>query len=110
MLEMPALPFTATATGIRLAVRLTPRASRTGLDGIVTGADGKRMLQIRVAAPPVEGAANAALIALLSEALDVRKSDIMIIAGENARLKRLDIAGDPAEIAARIEAWVLRRG
>jgi uncharacterized protein YggU (UPF0235/DUF167 family) len=50
------------------------------------------------------------LIALLSEALDVRKSDIMIIAGENARLKRLDIAGDPAEIAARIEAWVLRRG
>ena len=110
MLEMPALPFTATATGIRLAVRLTPRASRTGLDGIVTGADGKRMLQIRVAAPPVEGDANAALIALLSEALDVRKSDIMIIAGENARLKRLDIAGDPQEIAARIEAWVLRRG
>src|SRR6478735_3265031 len=108
MLEMPALPFTATATGIRLAVRLTPRASRSGLDGIFTGPDGKPMLQIRVAAPPVDGAANAALIALLSDALDVRKADITIVLGETARVKRLEILGDPADIAARIEAWGLR--
>jgi uncharacterized protein YggU (UPF0235/DUF167 family) len=50
------------------------------------------------------------LIALLSDALDVRKSDITIVSGETARVKRLEILGDPADIAARIEAWGLRRG
>jgi uncharacterized protein len=105
---MSALPFTATATGVRLSVRLTPRASRTGLDGLVTGADGRPMLQIRVAAAPVEGAANAALIALVAAALHVRKADVVIIAGQSARVKRLDILGDPAEIGPRIEAWMAR--
>ncbi len=103
---MSSLPFATTATGIRLVVRLTPRASRTGRDGIVTSADGKPMLQIRVAAPPVEGAANAALIGFLAAALELRKSDITIASGETARVKRLDILGDPAEIAARITTWV----
>src|SRR4051794_4338947 len=103
---MTALPFTATARGLRLAVRLTPRASPAGLDGIVTDADGKPMLHIRVAAAPVEGAANAALIAFLAEALRLRKSDIAIVAGESARGKRLDISGDPAGLGARVSAWI----
>jgi uncharacterized protein (TIGR00251 family) len=104
---MLTLAFTGTAKSLRLTVRLTPRASRSGLDGTVTGVGGKPMLQIRVAAPPVEGAANAALIALLADALHIRKSDVTIVSGENARVKRLDIAGDPAAIGARIEAWML---
>ena len=70
------LPFAAAAgTGVRLAVRLTPRAARDGLDGAVAGPDGRQALRLRVAAPAVEGAANAALIAFVAASLRVRKSD-----------------------------------
>jgi uncharacterized protein len=55
---------------------------------------------------PVEGAANPALIAFLAEALRLRKSDIAIVAGESARVKRLDIAGDPAVLGERVSAWI----
>ncbi len=53
---MTAKPYSATTNGIRLAVRLTPRASRNGLDGIGLDADGRPVLRIRLTAPPVEGA------------------------------------------------------
>src|SRR3954453_12761940 len=55
---------------------------------------------------PVEAAANPALIAFLAEALRLRKSDIAIVAGESARVKRLDIAGDPAVLGERVSAWI----
>lgn len=59
------LPFAAaTSGGVRIAVRLTPRAARNGIDGAAPGAGGRSALHLRVAAPPVEGAANAALVAL----------------------------------------------
>ena len=99
-------PWAPIPDGIRLAVRLTPRASRTGLDGVVTGADGRGAVQLRVAAPPVEGAANAALIAYLAEALDLRRRDIRIVSGETARQKMVTLAGDSADLSARIVAWV----
>jgi uncharacterized protein (TIGR00251 family) len=103
-------PYSADKTGVRLAVRLTPRASRNGLDGIVTGADGRTALQLRLAAPPVEGAANKALIAFLADALKLRKSDIAIKSGETSRLKILTLAGDPTAIIARLDAWAGRTG
>ena len=59
-----ALPFTVTPAGVRLAVRLTPRAARNRLDGVVMMADGRTALQLRIVAPPVDGAANAALMPL----------------------------------------------
>ncbi|KQP03340.1 DUF167 family protein [Methylobacterium sp. Leaf93] len=99
-------PYTATREGVRLAVRLTPRASRTGLDGLVEGADGRVWVQMRVAAPPVEGAANTELIAALAEALDLRRSDIRIVTGDTARQKILALSGDPALLTSRLEAWI----
>ncbi len=92
--------------GVRLAVRLSPRASRDGLDGVVIGADGKAVARIRLAAPPVDGAANAALVAFLARALSVRKGDIRIHAGETSRTKLLDIDGDGPVIAAKLAAWL----
>ncbi|WP_248710257.1 DUF167 domain-containing protein [Sediminicoccus sp. KRV36] len=68
--------------------------------------DGAAYLQLRLAAPPVEGAANAALIAFLAKALDLRKADITLIAGQRARLKRLALAGDGPELARRVTAWI----
>jgi uncharacterized protein YggU (UPF0235/DUF167 family) len=99
-------PYAAELTGIRLAVRLTPRGGRDALDGVMRGADGRAALQVRLAAPPVEGAGNAALIAFLASALGLRKADITIRSGTTARLKILHLAGDPADIAARLAAWI----
>jgi uncharacterized protein (TIGR00251 family) len=95
-------PYVVIADGVRLAVRLTPRASRNGVDGVVKGADGRCALQIHLTAPPVEGAANAALIAFLAEVLGLRKRDIAIRSGETGRLKILRLAGDPDALLARL--------
>ncbi|MBO9709865.1 MAG: DUF167 domain-containing protein [Caulobacter sp.] len=81
---------------MRLAVRLTPRGGREGIDGWETGPDGRPYLKVRVSAPPVEGAANAALVAFLAKALGLSKSAVAIASGATARLKIVDIQGcDP---------------
>jgi uncharacterized protein len=105
------VPFaTPGGAGLRLAVRLTPRAARNGVDGIGTGADGRPALRLRAAAPPVEGAANGALVAFLAEALRLRKADIAIVSGERGRSKLLELAGDPADLLDRLAAWIEARG
>ncbi len=68
--------------------------------------DGTSVLRLRVAAVPDKGRANAAAIALLAKALGVPKSALTLLAGETARLKTIAIAGDGAELAARLEALV----
>ena len=54
--------------------------------------------------PPVDGAANAALVTFLAARLALRRSDVTILSGETARLKLVHLAGDGAAIAARLEA------
>lgn len=76
----------------RLQVRVHPRASRTE---IVRWREG--VLQMRVAAPPVEGAANAACLALLAETLGVPKTAITLTAGARSREKCFTIVGLSAE-------------
>lgn len=99
-------PFRIVPDGLRLAVRLTPRASRDGVDGVKAAPDGSLHLQLRLAAPPVEGAANEALIAFLAKSLKLRKSDVTLVAGERARLKRVALRGDGAELARRVADWI----
>ncbi len=85
---------------MRLAVRLTPRGGREALDGWAVDGDGRPYLKVRVAAPPVEGAANAALIAFLAKTLGVPRTSLAIVSGAGARLKLIDIAGcDPLSLA-----------
>ena len=91
--------------GVHLVVRLVPRAGRNGIDGIRADADGRPMLQLRLAAPPVEGAANAALVTFVAGALDLRQREVTIVAGERSRSKRLYLAGEPAELMRRLDAW-----
>jgi hypothetical protein len=55
----------------------------------------------RLTAPPVEGAANAALVALVAKRFDVAKRAVTLISGDTARLKRLAIGGDPETLEAR---------
>ncbi|MBN9553359.1 MAG: DUF167 domain-containing protein [Alphaproteobacteria bacterium] len=100
---MTAKPYSALAGGVRLAVRLTPRAGRDGLDGVGADADGRPVLRIRLAAPPVDGAANEALIAFLAELLDLRKKDVVIRSGHAARTKIVELTGAPDVLLARLD-------
>lgn len=74
-------------------MRVTPRASRD-----VLAAGTGEHFAARLAAPPVEGAANAALVPLVAKTFGVPKRDVTLIAGETSRLKRLSIAGDGAAL------------
>ena len=71
-----------------LDIRVIPRSPRTRVDG--TRGDA---ILVRLAAPPVDGAANDALIAFLSTALDIPRRDILLVAGEKSRDKRVRITG-----------------
>ncbi|ENZ82745.1 MULTISPECIES: DUF167 domain-containing protein [Caulobacter] len=84
-----------------LAVRLTPRGGRDGVDGWALDADGRAYLKVRVASPPVDGAANAALVAFLAKSLKIPRSAIRLAAGETARLKRLELEGVGPDDLAR---------
>ena len=66
-------------------------------------ADGRAVLKARVRAVPSEGAANAALIRLIAQALDIAPRQVTLAAGAWARIKRLMIAGDGAALAAALE-------
>lgn len=72
----------------RFAVHVQPRASRSEIVGIHGAA-----LKVRVTAPPVDGAANAALIAVLSEAFAVPRTAVRILAGESSRSKIVEVDG-----------------
>jgi uncharacterized protein (TIGR00251 family) len=72
---------------VDLEARVTPRAGRSS----VSVRDGA--LVVKLAAAPVDGAANDELIALLSKALKVPKRDITIVSGERSRTKRIRVAG-----------------
>jgi uncharacterized protein (TIGR00251 family) len=87
-----------------LTVRLTPRARRDRILGVETDARGQRVLKVAVAAPPVDGKANAALTALLAAAFEVPKSAVAVVGGATARIKRVALAGDPKRLAARLAA------
>jgi len=83
---------------VRFAVRLTPRGGRDAIDGV--GEDG--LLRVRVAAPPVEGAANDALCRLLARALGVPPGGVRIVKGGSGRQKLVEAEADPPRLAA---AW-----
>lgn len=86
------------ATGVVLDVRVVPRARKTELGGTRQDA-----LLVRVAAPPVDGAANELLVRFLSAALSVPVRSVRIVSGGTGRLKRLAIDGlGEAEVRARL--------
>jgi uncharacterized protein (TIGR00251 family) len=78
--------------------RVMPRAPRTRVDGMRGGS-----ILIRLAAPPVDGAANDALIAFLADVLALPRRNIQIVSGEKSRDKRVQIEGlDEASARARL--------
>jgi uncharacterized protein (TIGR00251 family) len=84
----------STAGGIVIDVRVIPRAARSAIAGVRGDA-----LLVRLNAPPVDGAANVELIALLAATFHVPQRAIAIVAGETSRRKRVRIAGIDARAA-----------
>jgi uncharacterized protein (TIGR00251 family) len=86
--------------GVELLVLVQPRASRSK---IVGEHDGR--LKIALAAPPVDGEANAALIEFLAELLEVKRAQVELLDGHTGRRKRLRVAGvSSAEAGKRLAA------
>ena len=75
-----------------LKVHVVPRASRSEIVGEHNGA-----LRIRLAAPPVDGAANEELVRVLARALKVPRSSIQITSGHTSKVKQLKITGAPPD-------------
>lgn len=77
----------------RLTVRVTPKGGRDAVDGWTSDEAGRPVLKVRVSAPASDGAANAAVVALIAKALKVPRSAVRIAAGETSRMKRLELDG-----------------
>lgn len=91
--------ITAADDGVVLAVRVVPRAGRSGLGGTRDEA-----LLVRLAAAPVDGAANDELVRVLADAFDVPRRQVAIVSGDRSRHKRVRIDGITAAGAAAVIA------
>jgi uncharacterized protein YggU (UPF0235/DUF167 family) len=96
-------PIKATATGVQLRVRLTPRADRDAIDGVRALADGRQALSARVRAVPEKGAANSALETLVAVWAGVPASSVSIGSGQTQRVKSVDISGETVALLARCQ-------
>lgn len=103
---MARAPYTITDRGLRLAVRLTPKAGRTRIEGLAAEAQGGVVIKVAVTPAPENGKANAALIKLLAKEWRLAKTSISIERGATARRKTLAIAGDGRALAARLDDWL----
>lgn len=104
---MAASPFQATADGVRVAVRVTPKASADRVRGVALDEAGVAWLQVAVTAVPEDGRANRAVTALLAKRWRVPKSAVAVVQGATDRRKTLLVrAEDPVALAARLQAWL----
>jgi uncharacterized protein YggU (UPF0235/DUF167 family) len=97
--------WTSRAGAVVFQVRLTPKGGRDAIEGWARASDGSVHMKARVRAAPEDGKANDALVALLARELGVAKSALTIVAGQKARLKTIETAGDTAVLSAKLEAW-----
>lgn len=88
-------PIRPTTDGVRIDLRVIPRSPRAAFDGL---RDGRFVL--RVTAPPVDHAANEAVIAAMADALGVPKRTVRLAAGATSRNKSVEVEGMTVEVAA----------
>lgn len=103
-------PWTVGLSGLSVRLRVTPRGGADALEGIATLSDGRPVLLARVRALPADGAANAAVEALVAAAAGVPKRDVRITAGRTQRTKTVEIDGDGTALAAAVAASLSSAG
>ncbi len=98
-------PYRAVPGGVRVRVRLSPKAAANRLGGIFDNGNGERALKAAVTAAPEGGKANRALIKMLAREWRLPKTGMSIAAGAARRNKTLFIEGDAEMILARLRGW-----
>jgi uncharacterized protein len=99
-------PWRFSAQGVSVALRVTPRGGRDGIDGIETLADGRAVVKVRVRAVADGGEANRAVIELMAGALGVPKGRVRILSGATSRFKQVAIDGDPRMLGEAMRGLV----
>ena len=95
---MPDDPCRYSTEGISVALRVTPRGGRDGIDGLEKLANGRVVLKVRVRAIAEGGEANRAVTELFAKALGVPKARVRILSGTTSRLKQIAVDGDPRKL------------
>ena len=103
---MPDGPITPTRDGLRVAIRLSPRAKSDRLLGIIATAEGGRTVKASVTAPAQDGRANEALLQLLARAWRLPRRDLSIVVGAASRSKIVRVAGEPRQLIARLSGEI----
>ena len=96
--------YRAEKDGLVITARVSPKASRNAVQGVMPTPDGQA-LKIAVTAPPDKGKANAAVALLLSKVFGVSKTSIVVVTGDTDRRKILRISGDPTALIAIAQQW-----
>jgi hypothetical protein len=97
-------PFTLDTNGATLTIRATPKASKTAVTGVVALEGDTTALGLRVAAPPVDGAANDEVVRFVAKQLRVGRGSVTLVAGQPSRVKRLRIVGNVVALEAALRA------
>lgn len=99
-------PFRRVADGVRVELKVTPRAAHARIGGVADDTDGSQVLKVAVTVPPEDGKANRAVIGLLAREWRVPKSAFAMASGAGARRKSLAITGEPNALLARLNGWL----
>lgn len=102
-------PLSADTRGVRLGVRVTPRAGADEVGRIERDADDRLWLTVRVRALPDKGAANASVAKTVAKALGVAKTTISVLSGSTSRNKVLLIEGDTADLMVAVQDFLEER-
>lgn len=106
MRDSPLSPLRPLRDGVRVVIRVRPRAKVGGIVSVAAAAGGTRVLKAGVAAPPEDGRANEALLQLLASAWRVPRRDLTIVAGAASRHKTIHISGDPQRLLERLGSLI----
>lgn len=102
-------PLAPVRDGVRVALKVTPRASRAGFAGMEVDAAGAAYLKLRVNAPAEGGKANAQILKLLAGLWELPRSRLSIASGARSRRKTVHVAGDPPELMILLTRWIETR-
>ena len=103
------MPFRASPAGVRVRLKITPKAKRSQIGGLLDEPDGGKALKISVTTAPEDGKATAAVVALLAEEWGVAKSAISVVAGATDRRKLVEIRGPSQDLLAKLQGWLASR-
>ena len=107
MKDQPTQPWSADPAGVRLLVRVSPKASREGIDGVMETPRGPA-LTVRVRAVAEKGEANRAVEKVLADWLGMAKSSVAVAGGGKSRLKTIFITGEPTGLTALVAARIAK--